>query len=230
MVNPEVITFCLSWGLMEQKLKLFRLETIPEVAVRVKYNSFAACLLRLLLTSSGPAAGQQLRRRRRCPRPRAPRKGSRGSGRRFRAALPGRMEPPPQPRPSRPGAQALGGPVVTAVASPGARGGRPLGRGCPPCWFGSKAPSRPPQLQEEAARPRSPSDGPRGGLALLARVRPSSPHPGARCGRGLPRPCSPGEGLLWKQAFCKEPHVCVSSGVGLATAGCSPGERCLEQS
>lgn len=89
MVNPEVITFCLSWGLMEQKLKLFRLETIPEVAVRVKYNSFAACLLRLLLTSSGPAAGQQLRRRRRCPRPRAPRKGSRGSGRRFRAALPG---------------------------------------------------------------------------------------------------------------------------------------------
>lgn len=84
MVNPEVITFCLSWGLMEQKLKLFRLETIPEVAVRVKYNSFAACLLRLLLTSSGPAAGQQLRRRRKCPRPRAPRKGSRGSGRRFR--------------------------------------------------------------------------------------------------------------------------------------------------
>ena len=23
MVNPQVITFCLSWGLMEQKLKLF---------------------------------------------------------------------------------------------------------------------------------------------------------------------------------------------------------------
>lgn len=54
MVNPEVITFCLSWRLMEQKLKLFRLETTPEVAGRVKYNPFAACLLRLLLTSSGP--------------------------------------------------------------------------------------------------------------------------------------------------------------------------------
>ena len=77
--------------------------------MRVKYNSFASCLLRLLLTSLGPAAGQQLRRRRRkCPRPRAPGKGSRGSG----PALPGPVESCPHspgpPTYSSPGALTCG--------------------------------------------------------------------------------------------------------------------------
>lgn len=121
--------------------------------MRVKYNSSASCLLRLLLTSLWPAAGQQLRRRREGPCPRAPRKGSRGSGRRFRDRASGTArasggELPPQPRPPVPGAAGAG-----QASGPG-RGlarrqrGRPLGRGCPPCWFGSR--TAPLQLQEEA--------------------------------------------------------------------------------
>lgn len=187
--------------------------------MRVKYNSSASCLLRLLLTSLWPAAGQQLRRRREGPCPRAPRKGSRGSGRRFRDRASGTArasggELPPQPRPPRPRSRRRWAGERSRPWPRQAPEGSSAGPGVPSVLVWVQ--NRPPPAAGRSPRPGSQSDRPGSGVNVLL----SSPHP-EWC---LPRPRSLGEGLLWKRAER------VSSEVGLATAGWSPGERCLERS
>lgn len=72
---------------------------------------------------------------------------------RLRAALPGPRALPVESCPRSPAPSVPGAAGADPASGPG-RGlarrqrGRPLGRGCPPCWFGSR--TAPLQLQEEA--------------------------------------------------------------------------------
>ena len=101
--------------------------------------------------------------------------------------------------------------LLLFFTEPQALGGRTVQSGLARGQRGTSARPRVPSVlvwvQNPAAAGRSHVQGrrrtvPVGGLALLARVL-SSPHP-ELC---LLRPRSPGEGLLWKRAFFKEPHM-----------------------